>query len=109
MATTINTFRTVTVDLTTTPTTLYTTPNATTAIVLMAQCTNVTNFDANVTFSHYDGSSVTTELTNNFTVPVGDAVNLLTGKLVIEANKSITGSASDDNALKLTLSILETK
>jgi hypothetical protein len=50
-----------------------------------------------------------TELAKDFTIPVGDAAALLSGKLVIEAGNSIGVYANANSILKLTLSILETK
>jgi hypothetical protein len=84
MATPINTFRTVTANLITGGNTIiYTAPPITSTIILMAQVTNVGNTTERVTASHYDGTSVTTEL--------------------------VTANASANAALKLTLSLLETK
>jgi len=108
MATPLNTFKTVTANLTTTSATIYTTPSNTTTIVLMAQVANITNTSANVTANHYDGSSVTTELVKNFAIPGADAAGLLTGKLILQAGQSFTANVSANNALKLTLSLLET-
>jgi hypothetical protein len=45
----------------------------------------------------------------NFSVPVADAVGVLVGKLVLTAGQSFLASASANSALKLTLSLLETK
>ena len=106
MATPINTFKTVTANLTTSGNNImYTAPPITSTIILMAQV----NSTEEVTASHYDGTSVTTELVKNFSVPVADAVGVLVGKLVLTAGQSFLASASANSALKLTLSLLETK
>jgi len=105
MASLVNTFKSVAVDVTTSANTFYTAPSNTTAIVLLAQVTNVGNADANVTFS--SSTNGDTELAKDFTIPVGDAASLLTGKLVLEAGNSVSVSANANSALKLTLSVLE--
>ena len=107
MASTLNIFKTVTASLTTSSATLYTAPSGYTAVVLMAQVSNVTNAKAKVTFSHFAGST-TTELLKDFSVPANDAVSATTGKLVLETGSSVTASTDIDDALKVTLSILET-
>ena len=107
MATPINTFRTITASLTTSNETLYTTPAITSTIILMAQVTNITESPATVSAS--DDSATETELIKNFTVPVADAVGILVGKLVLTAGQSFKASSDTNGALKITLSLLETK
>jgi hypothetical protein len=110
MATPINTFKTVTATLTTTNETLYTTPAITSTIILMAQVANVSESAATVSASHYDEDSLTeTELIKDFTVPVADAVGILVGKLVLTSGQSFKASSNTNSALKITLSLLETK
>lgn len=109
MATPINTFRTVTANLTTNTETLYTAPAITSTIILMAQVTNIGGTTEDVTAYHYDGSSVSTELVKEFPVPINDAVGVLTGKLILMPGQSFTASASANSALKITLSLLETR
>lgn len=109
MATPINTFKTVTANLTTNTETLYTSPAITSTIILMAQVTNVGATAEEVTAYHYDGSSVSTELVKEFPVPINDAVGVLTGKLILMPGQSFTASASANSALKITLSLLETR
>jgi hypothetical protein len=66
MATPINTFKTITAELTTSGnSTIYTAPAITSTIILMAQVTNIGTTMENVTVCHYDGISVTTELVKN--------------------------------------------
>jgi hypothetical protein len=106
MASALNVFKTVTASLTTSSATLYTAPNGYTAIILMAQVSNVTTTKAKVTFSHFAGST-TTELLKDFSVPANDAVSATTGKLVLETGASVKASSDTASALKITLSILE--
>lgn len=103
----LNTFKTVASVLTTSSTTLYTAPTGYTAIILMAQISNVTSTTKNVTFSHFAGST-TTELLKDFSVPGNDAVSATTGKLVLEEGQSIRALADANSSLKVVLSILET-
>lgn len=107
MALALNVFRTVTANITTVNSTIYTAPIGYTGIVLMAQITNVTSSPANVTVTYNDGTSGT-ELLKDFAVPGNDATNALTGKLVIETTQTLEVSASANNTLKITASILET-
>lgn len=108
MASPLNTFRSVATNITTVPADIYTCPAETTAIVLLAQATNISAADSgNITF--YSSINGNTELAKDFTIPVGDAAGLLSGKLVIEEGESIGCYANANSVLKLTLSILETK
>ena len=110
MATPINTFKSITESLKTTNEILYTTPAITSTIILMAQVANITESPATVSASHYDDATATeTELIKDFTVPVSDAVGILVGKLVLTAGQSFKASSNTNNALKITLSLLETK
>lgn len=104
----LNTFKTVTANITTVPTVLYTTPSEIATIVLMAQVTNVGNSIANVTFIHKSNANVNTELVKEFDIPVSDAASVLTGKLVLETGSSAVAFAGANSLLKITLSILET-
>ncbi len=108
MASPLNTFKSYAANITTVPTNVYTCPAETTAIVLLAQATNVNaSDDGNITF--YTSMNGNTELTKDFTIPVGDSAALLSGKLVVEAGNSIGVYANANSVLKLTLSILETQ
>lgn len=107
MALALNVFKTVTADITTGSTIIYTAPFGYTGIVLMAQITNVTASTANVTFLYNNGVT-DTELLKDFDVPGYDAASGLTGKLVVQTGNTIAISANVNSALKITLSILET-
>jgi len=106
MATNLNTFKNVTANLTASNTTLYTAPSGYTSIVLMAQVTNITTSAANVVFG-WNNVTTNTELVYNLSVPPNDAVNVLTGKLILQNAHSVYASASSTSTLKLTLSVLE--
>lgn len=108
MAGELNVFRTATAVLTTTPTVIYTAPADYTGIILMAQITNVTSSSATATVSHENvGGTVITELIKDFSIPAKDAASATTGKLILETGQKIKVSASANNTLKITLSILE--
>jgi hypothetical protein len=106
----LNEFKSVTADLSIDEEVFYTTPPDTTAIILLAQVANITNGElaesANVTFLT---SLNNTELVKNYTIPPGDAASVLTGKLVLEPQQFLSGFASSNNSLKITISILETR
>jgi len=107
MASSINTFKSYAVDVTTVANTFYTTPVDATTIVLLAQATNVGSADANVTFS--TSINTNTEIVKDYTIPVGDAAGLLTGKLVLEPGISMKVVGNANSTIKLTVSILETR
>lgn len=108
MASPLNTFKSISANVTTVASNVYVCPAETTTIVLLAQATNIhPSQRANVTF--YTTLDGTTELVKDFTIPINDAAGLLTGKLVIEAGEAIGIYADGNNKLKLTMSILETK
>jgi len=108
MASPLNTFKSIAANVTTIPNYVYTCPGDTTAIVLLAQATNVnTTLDGNITF--FSNLNNNTELVKNFIIPKQDAASLITGKLVVETGKSLGVYANANNVLKITLSILETK
>lgn len=108
MATPLNVFKTITASLVDSDQVVYTAPLGITAIVLLAQASNVTDDDASITFSHNETTNnIQTELVKNFSVLPKDAASLITGKLVVEQNDEIKAFASSSGKLKLTLSLLE--
>lgn len=102
----LNSFKTVTAVLTTNLTNIYTAPIGVSSIILMAQIANIGSTAATTTFVHNNGA-VNTELINDYAIPANDASSALTGKLVLQTGHTIRASASVNNQLKLTLSILE--
>jgi len=106
----LNTFKTITSPLFANVGILYTTPEETATIVLMAQVANIRDdYDSNVTFAHLSNTgTVVTELVRNFPMGRQDAASVLTGKLVLEANASVMAYAGANSNLKITLSLLET-
>jgi hypothetical protein len=108
MATPINTFKTFTAVLTSSGGTIYTAPQGITSIILLAHLSNVVENSETATVSHVS-QSATTELVKDFAIPGNDAASVVTGKLVLETGNSIYASAGSNNAIKIVLSVLETR
>jgi len=88
--------------------TVYTVPSSTTAIVLLAQATNVGSGAQAVTFCWYDASgSVKTELVKLLSVPEKAAVGLIAGKLVLEASDYLQVQSTGSSLIELSFSVLE--
>lgn len=104
----LNIFRNVRVNLTTVPTEVYEAPVGYSAIILMAQVSNVTGTAASTSMSVVAGAQ-TTSLALGFLIPGNDAAGLLTGKLVLEPQQKILVSASNNSALQMVISILESQ
>ena len=103
----LNSFKTKAFELTTSTQTIYTTPELLTTIVLGAQATNIGLAPVTVRFTLVKNSTDFIML-KDFEIPVNDACDTITGKLVIESGASITASAGANNSVNLVLSILET-
>ena len=105
----LNIFKTVTADLTTTPTAAYSTPIGYSTVVLLAQISNIdpSNY-VEVTANLQRTVGVSTVLVQNITVPTNDAINVLTGRLIMNYGDSFEISASANASAQLTLSLLET-
>jgi hypothetical protein len=111
----LNTFKTITANVTTEQTLLYTTPVEIATIILTAQVSNVGDRDANVTFIHRSnvlvgGTRITTdtELVKDFDIPMKDASSVIVGKIVLEEDQAVLVKGSANATLKILLSLLET-
>lgn len=107
MAVAINIFKTVTANVTTTSTSVYTAPLGYTTVVLMAQVSN-TGLSTLTVSSDHVRSGVPTNIITNAALPKSDAISLVSGKLILQTGDSITVAASANNSAQLLLSILET-
>jgi hypothetical protein len=109
MATALNVFKTVTADLNTEDTLLYTAPRTKTSIFLAIQATNITANLVQVSFYHGSTANVKTALAKNFKVPVGDALSIINpgSKLVLETGQKVYASASANNSVQLVMGVLE--
>jgi hypothetical protein len=103
----LNSFKTKAFELTTSTQTIYQTPADITTIVLGAQANNISNSPVTVKFTLIKNDT-TFVMLKDFEIPVNDACEVTTGKLVIESGASVTASAGANNSVNLILSILET-
>jgi hypothetical protein len=88
---------------------VYACPASTTAIVLLAQATNVSTGAQAVTLCWYDSSAsnVKTEIVKSLSVPQGSSVGLLAGKLVLEAGDYISIQSTASSLIEFSFSVLE--
>jgi hypothetical protein len=107
MALALNTFKTITSVVSTSPIEVYTAPIGYSGVVLLAQVANIGASSHDVTLVHRR-SSTDTEMLKNYPISSNDTANLLSGKLVLEAGDKLVLSGSDASNLKFIASILET-
>ena len=103
----LNSFKTKAFELTTATQVIYTTPEDITTIVLGAQANNISDNPVTVKFTLIKNDTSFVML-KDFEIPVNDACEVTTGKLVLETGSSVTASAGANNSVNLVLSILET-
>jgi hypothetical protein len=105
----LNTFKTVTADLTTADTIFYTTPIRKSAIFLAVNAANLTNATVNVSFYHGSLANVKTAIVKDFKIPSGDSMSIISAgsKLVLETGQKIFAAASANNSVQLVMSVLE--
>ena len=108
----LNTFKTVRHSVTTDQVGIYTSPIGVASIILFAQAT-YTGADGQVkfvTFSHRrpDEDIPDFQIVRNGPVIPNDALNLLTGRLVLETNDELVVSGNTTGDVKVVVSILET-
>ncbi len=111
MALALNNYQTITGVVGLNTVGIYTAPTGYSAIVLLAQTTNIGSDTQTISFSHERttaGIAVTTEILKSFPVPANDAANLLAGKLILETGDSLVVSSSSNTDVKFISSILET-
>jgi hypothetical protein len=112
MATTkipLNKFQRVSTTLTTSPTVIYTAKTQRASIILITLGTNITVEPQTVTLSlstATPGSQI--DIIKNATLGSYDAANFTIGKVVLVEGDYFIASCSNNNAVNLTLSILET-
>lgn len=110
----LNSFKSIVANVTTTANTIYTAPTGYTSVILLAQVSNQTSNTALVCTGRFirgggTGPAGNVALINNFPVPVNDAVNLLSGKLILNTTDGIQVFGNDNTgALNVILSVLET-
>jgi len=112
----LNTFKTITFNVTSTPTIVYTSPYNVTTVVLLAQVSNTDKANTISVDANYFNGTNTVNIISGTLIPINDASSLLTGKLVIQTGCSFVVSAntlglsylSTPGSAPLVLSILET-
>jgi hypothetical protein len=102
----LNTYKTVRSAVTTGITTVYTVPNGVSSIHLFSVVSNVSTGIATVTVFH-NRAGESYELIKNAKIPTTDALNPVTGSLVLEVGDRIEIQGSADNTMKFVISILE--
>ena len=103
----LNIFKTVTANVTTHNTAVYTPPLGYATVILMAQVSN-TGFDTIQVSADVNKLGTPTSLVQGISIPVADAITILTGRLILTYGDSLELSASDDTSGQLVLSLLET-
>jgi hypothetical protein len=110
----VNNFKTYTKVVGLTTDVVYTAPPGYVGVFLLAQCANISDSVQTISCYHNrvsSGTTVSTEIVKDFSIPPNDAANLLNGRLILETGDYITisGSVSDSPAkIKFITSILET-
>ena len=108
MATVLNAFKTVTVDVTDTIGNVYTCPPSYSAVVLLAQVSNLTGNTITVSGNIYQLAGNNVALVKSASLPANDAINLVGGRLILQPGDSFAVGASANSSSQLTLSVLET-
>ena len=104
----LNTYKTVRSLVTTGITTAYVVPNGVSSIHLYSVVSNVSTGIATVTVSHNRvGDGDPYELIKDARIPATDALNPVTGSLVLEVGDRIEIQGSANNTMKFVMSILE--
>lgn len=108
----LNSFKTIRKNVTTSSVGIYTCPIGVSAIVLLAQVTNLTSdTTSQITAIHSRPTDSPTDykFANGAYVPPNDSINLVPdGRLALETNDAIKIQASGNDQLNIVLSILET-
>lgn len=108
----LNNFRTIRTPITTSTVGIYTCPVGVSAIVILAQVTNLTSdTTSQVTALHSRPGETPTDykFANGAYVPPNDSVSLVPdGRLALETNDIIKVQATSNNELNIVLSVLET-
>jgi len=102
----LNTYKTVRSLVTTGITTVYTVPNGVSSIHLFSVVSNVSAGITTVTVFH-NRAADSYELIKNAKIPATDALNPVTGSLVLEVGDQIQVQGSSNGTMKFVMSILE--
>lgn len=102
----LNTFLNKINELSLTPQVLYVCPAGFSAIILGTQASNLSASPVTITFT-MTKNNVDYVLLKEFEIPPNDAASITTGKLILEEGSNVKASVSAENAVNLSLSILE--
>jgi hypothetical protein len=108
MATVLNAFKTVTATVTNVIGNVYTCPSGYSAVVLLAQVSNITNNTIEVSGNIFKITGNNVSLVQGAQLPPNDAISLVGGRLILQTGDSFAVGANVDSASQLTLSVLET-
>ena len=108
MAAPLNVFRTVTADVTDTIANVYTAPTNYSAVVLLAQVSNLTAGTIEVSGNIYKIGGNNVALVQSAPLPSNDAISLVGGRLILQTGDSFAVGANVNGASQLVLSLLET-
>ena len=103
----LNNFNTTLANLTTTTANVYTPPVGYSTVVLMAQVSNTGNSTVQIS-AGVNRSNNYTSLINLASVPVNDAITVLTGRLILNVGDTLQFTSSANASSQLVLSYLET-
>ena len=104
----LNIFRTVTADVTNSIANVYTCPSGYTAVVLLAQVSNITSGTISISGNVFQLSGNNVSLVKSASLPANDAINLVGGRLILQTGDSFAVGANVSSSSQLTLSLLET-
>ena len=107
MAIAINVFKTVTANVSTVSSEIYTAPNGYTAVILLAHVSNTSGSTVTVTSNHVR-SGVETNIITDAPLPANDAMTLLSGKMILQTGDKVNIKASANVSAQIILSVLET-
>ena len=107
----LNKFRTIRHDVTTINTGIYTCPSGVASIIILSQVSNTSSGIVSITAYHSRPSESPNDrsLSTQVPIPPKDGYNIVSdGRLVLETNDIFKVQATQNNALTLVLSFLET-
>lgn len=104
----LNTFRTVTANVTDSIANVYTAPQGYSTVVLLAQVSNLTGGTILVSGNIYQIGGNNVALVQQAPLPSNDAINLVGGRLILQTGDSFAVGANVNGASQLVLSLLET-
>ena len=108
MATILNAFKTVTATVSNVIGNVYTCPSGYSAVVLLAQVSNITGNTIAVSGNIYKITGNNVALVQSAPLPPNDAISLVGGRLILTTGDSFAVGANVDAASQLTLSVLDT-